>query len=1193
MERIMAKRIFGTFFIMMVIFSNLSLSAYTLDWSEEGWSAGDLTGRYRDIDGSGVDSRIHFTGDVESFEDNYPDDSDDDNGSLVLSVDFDDNTQIIKTTITFSYAVSLYNLRFRDIDSGSWNDRLIITGKDSCGNIIEMNNVRPGSEVTEVNGSNYESSGNGSLNDDDEEGWLTFDFNETGVTEINFIYTSGSTADSDPGSQVIWFNDIYFEGYDSDGDGVIDSLDSDSDNDGIPDIDEGKNCKDWAISYDAENVDNPENALGGKDGTYATMDSDDDSLILDLGYTVEEGDDIDITMKGASSILFSNTDYDIEASADGNDWTKIGEFTDSSGEAKTKTYQAPSSGARYIRFIRNDYKLDIDSVEYLCPPARDSDGDGLPDYLDLDSDNDGIPDNVEAQSTAGYTAPSGNDSDGDGLDDSYDTDDGGTAVTLPDTDADGVPDYLDTDSDGDGLSDCMEGLPEDTASKYCPVDEDADSPVGDNGLVGWAETSDDYSDVNGVVNNPKEDLQPEESSASEVDFRIFADNDGDGISDFYDIDDDNDGILDSVEIQGGGECVYGFFHMINGQLKIFDVKDRIYLDIGERHININAMGFDRQKSTLYGVAREDGTDDYGSDFVANDILQIDRYSGKIRKANNINGSQLDSHSADFYNGVLYARTALKEISEWKRDDDTVSTITLNEKDKSADFAIDDSNGFPVGFGLTSTTVTSGVSDNTTLYMVDLLNATLGSRKLTVTTPDGNDLHRGWGATFFAVNDGVRELYAANNNGYIYRIDNYNTSSPKAVFVYRSIVTNRNDGASCKDANQYPVDSDGDGIPDYLDLDSDNDGIPDNVEAQSTDGYTAPSGNDSDGDGLDDAYDESDTSGAAGSIGLIPPDTDGDLHADFLDSDSDNDGYSDCEEGLPDATSDKSCPVDDSDVGSNGLVDWAESSDDYSDVNGDVNDPSGDLFNETGDTTEVGYREYLCGKSNFEITAYNWRLISPPCDTGSNSIDDLFGDTLGDYGNDRNWVMYEQSGDDNYEVNSTHDNTNKRMLSSTDTLQVGRSYWIIADSDHILNIPKDLSGLSPTSVTDSSSLGISDENFSEVHETTLPANSDSNEKKYMSGNPFPFSFGLEDLYFRHGSGTYYPMGDSNNDSYIKAVVYKHDSPLIGECDGYVAIDPSTPGFSSMVKPMEGFFTRFEINSDTSTNHFAFPLDRDER
>ncbi|MGB7262817.1 MAG: Hint domain-containing protein, partial [Albidovulum sp.] len=79
---------------------------------------------------------------------------------------------------------------------------------------------------------------------------------------------------------------------------------------------------------------------------------------------------------------------------------------------------------------------------------------------------------------------------------------------------------------------------------------------------------------------------------------------------------------------------------------------------------------------------------------------------------------------------------------------------------------------------------------------------------------------------------------------------------------------------------------------------DNDGITDNVEAQTTDGYIAPTGVDSDGDGLDDAYE------ATG--GLTPVDTDGDGTADYLDSDSDNDGISDLDEaghGVDQATID--------------------------------------------------------------------------------------------------------------------------------------------------------------------------------------------------------------------------------------------------------------------------------------------------
>uniref|UniRef100_UPI001EF03469 DUF11 domain-containing protein n=1 Tax=Aureibaculum marinum TaxID=2487930 RepID=UPI001EF03469 len=58
------------------------------------------------------------------------------------------------------------------------------------------------------------------------------------------------------------------------------------------------------------------------------------------------------------------------------------------------------------------------------------------------------------------------------------------------------------------------------------------------------------------------------------------------------------------------------------------------------------------------------------------------------------------------------------------------------------------------------------------------------------------------------------------------------------------VPNYADGDFCT-LNSFSVcanlDTDNDGIPNHLDLDSDGDGIPDNVEAQTTLGYTAPSG----------------------------------------------------------------------------------------------------------------------------------------------------------------------------------------------------------------------------------------------------------------------------------------------------------------------------------------------------------------
>jgi hypothetical protein len=349
----------------------------------------------------------------------------------------------------------------------------------------------------------------------------------------------------------------------------------------------------------------------------------------------------------------------------------------------------------------------------------------------------------------------------------------------------------------------------------------------------------------------------------------------------------------------------------------------------------------------------------------------------------------------------------------------------------------------------------------------------------------------------------------------------------------------------------------------------------------------PSGNDSDGDGLDDNYDNTPNGDASESVGIVPQDSDGDYTPDMWDTDSDNDGYTDCEEGNDDANCSSIT------VGNNGMPSWAEDSDDYSDVNGNVNDVTTDLLNETGDTTELGYREYLCGKTDYQLTERQWRMISVPCDTGTVNVQDLFS-MLGTYGEPSSgghWVMYKQTGTtDNYEVNDTHKNTDKTKLESTDTLEVGVSYWIITDADHTITIDKTIPELRPTSAADE---GIIDDIVSQFKTHALPANSNDNEKKYMTGNPFPYKVDIAHLYFKHNTNDYYPMGNSANDNFVYANIYTHDhadtsDKNVTDGGGYTVLTTGTPGFSGDIIPMEGFFIKLEKNIDETSNTLAYPL-----
>ncbi|HMT71954.1 MAG TPA: discoidin domain-containing protein, partial [Saprospiraceae bacterium] len=200
---------------------------------------------------------------------------------------------------------------------------------------------------------------------------------------------------------------------------------------------------------------------------------------------------------------------------------------------KIPANSVPSSSLLSFSMTSTTDDFYLDNVSMLTSTTLcDTDGDGVPNTVDLDSDNDGIPDAVEACSNIGVTLTNCMLT---GTVLANGTISGSGCATLSNTDSatgDLIPNYLDLDSDGDGCSDSTE------ASSPSPANGSTFTvgPAGVDacGLVLSGGTS--------ICNIPVNTNWINQCIAE-----CLPDKDGDGVPNTLDLDDDNDGILDVVE----------------------------------------------------------------------------------------------------------------------------------------------------------------------------------------------------------------------------------------------------------------------------------------------------------------------------------------------------------------------------------------------------------------------------------------------------------------------------------------------------------------------------------------------------------------------------------------------------------------------------------------------------------------------
>lgn len=144
-----------------------------------------------------------------------------------------------------------------------------------------------------------------------------------------------------------------------------------------------------------------------------------------------------------------------------------------------RTHAVNQLSIQHINLSENQADASSLQLTLTCLPY-DTDGDGISNQWDLDSDQDGIPDFIEARGNTELI--SWIDDNHNGHHDAFET------LVPVDSDGDSIPDYLDLDSDNNGIYDCLEsGLPITDANS----DGRIEGNFGSNGFLNSLETSAD------------------------------------------------------------------------------------------------------------------------------------------------------------------------------------------------------------------------------------------------------------------------------------------------------------------------------------------------------------------------------------------------------------------------------------------------------------------------------------------------------------------------------------------------------------------------------------------------------------------------------------------------------------------------------------------------------------------------------
>ncbi len=501
------------------------------------------------------------------------------------------------------------------------------------------------------------------------------------------------------------------------------------------------------------------------------------------------------TALGVGAVLLDTYDFN---SLRSSEVTKAsGEFV-SPGNFEVIILNIDLGGLNFVRVVLDNFSMS-DKGSVNCGEADDTDNDGIPNSLDLDSDGDGCSDSIEA----GNTEPTNNDiinyntgtdANRNGLLDKFEEGTSGdinytstyikyalqnAVKSCNDTDGDGIPDSVDIDDDNDGVLDTMEG-----ASSCSEV------------LISSNGSFDEYTSLPDYVSQTdriKHWFQPS-SNTPDYFYRNVYDYDG-RVEDTH----------LPTEISDGYVSMYcyrsGFSEYIAHELvSRMNSGDNITWSIDLTPQNVNANYEADMKFEVYGVPLRSSLPVIQTEPGAlhPKALGVHAILLDSRQIDSLRSSELTKISGEFVSpgnfeviilsidlgGLNFVRIVLDNFSM----SDTRS-ITCGEADDT------DNDGIPNSLDLDSDG--DGCSDSIEAGNTELAN---------------NDIVN-YNTCIDANRNGLLDKFEEGTSGNI----NYTSTYTQYALSNTSKVCN---------------DTDGDGIPDSVDIDDDNDGVLDTMEGGS-------------------------------------------------------------------------------------------------------------------------------------------------------------------------------------------------------------------------------------------------------------------------------------------------------------------------------------------------------------------------